>query len=156
MYHQNAAEIALQLPISNFKDGLGCVGPYGQFVDKDSFLKYNSLQTQNGSKITLPHVGFLTVPYMGAGQAGLNCAPRLDSESSFAPKSTLMSGKRDRFIPLVGCIANEIQKPEHIVPETVQSDWIRGGYPSRRCKYSRAKPPTPMDTNSNFWPFPSS
>ena len=91
---------------------------------------------------------------MGAGQACLNQEPRIESEYSYAPKSTLNSGVRNRFVPLVGCIANEIQKPEHIVPETVKADWLRGGYPSRRCKYSKANPPKPID--SPHWPFPSS
>ena len=151
--HKNATELALQIPIANFRDGYGFCGRDGVHVDKDSFLKYNSLQTQNGKKITLPQVGFLTVPFQGAGQACVKKEPRLEFEYSYAPKSTLPSGTRNRIVPLVGCIANNIQKEEHIVTETVQPDWLRGGYPSRRCKYSRANPPKPI--NSSHWPYPS-
>ena len=103
-------------------------------------------------KITLPQVGFLTVPFQGAGQACVKKEPRLEFEYPYALKSTLPSGTRNRIVPLVGCIANNIQK-EHIVTETVQPDWLRGGYPSRRCKYSRANPPKPI--NSSHWALSS-
>tara|TARA_Y100000389_G_scaffold203960_1_gene254282 strand:+ start:6780 stop:7277 length:498 start_codon:yes stop_codon:yes gene_type:complete len=151
--HNETTQLALQTPIVNFRDGFGCTGQNGRHIDKDSFLKYNSLQTQTGEKRTLPHVGFLTVPYMGCGQAALKTEPRLDSEYTYAPKSSKKSGVRNRFIPLVGCIANEIQQPEHILPEAVRDDWLRGGYPSRKCKYDRA--PTPCPINSTHWPFPN-
>ena len=70
---QNAtAQLALQTPIINYRDGFGCIGPSGQHVDNDSFLKYNSLLTHHGAKMTLPHSGFLTVPYMGSGCRSVN------------------------------------------------------------------------------------
>ena len=113
IYHQNAAEIALQLPISNFKDGLGCVGPYGQFVDKDSFLKYNSLQTQNGSKINLPHVGFLTVPYMGRGPGNMLLESQLTpgEDTSSGRACNTLSGVTipHYFTPLVPHLDHNIQ-----------------------------------------------
>ena len=39
--HRATTQLALQTPIVNYRDGFGCVGPNGQHVDKDSFLKYN-------------------------------------------------------------------------------------------------------------------
>ena len=43
--HRDATQLALQTPVVNYRDGFGCIGPQGKHVDKDSFLKYNSLLT---------------------------------------------------------------------------------------------------------------
>lgn len=149
---QNAtAQLALQTPIVNYRDGFGCIGPKGKHVDKDSFLKYNCLLTHHGAKSCLPHAGFLTVPYMGSGCRGMNTEPRLEFESTCAPKSALNSGVRNRFVPLVGCLASEVQNPEHIIPEDSHNGWIRGGFPSRRCKSIQG--PFPKPVCSNVWPI---
>lgn len=145
--HMATSQLALQTPIINYRDGFGCSGQNGKHIDKDSFLKYNSVQTSNGSKITLPQVGFLTVPFMGNGCPSVNKSPRLDFEYSYSPKSTLTNGEKNRFVPLVGCIANEIQNTNHIIPEDMHSGWFRGGYPSRGCKNYRGLPPKPLETN---------
>ena len=150
--HRATTQLALQTPIVNYRDGFGCVGPRGQHVDKDSFLKYNSLLTHHGSRMTLPHSGFLTVPYMGCGQRALSSEPRLDFEYTYAPKSTLSSGVRNRFIPLVGCLANEVQNPEHIIPEDNHQGWIRGGYPSRCSRNLKGPFPQPLQSNVCWTP----
>ena len=145
--HTATTQLALQTPIVNYRDGFGCVGPNGQHVDKDSFLKYNSLLTHHGSKTSLPQSGFLTVPFMGGGCRAIGKEPRLDFEYSYAPKSTMSESTRNRFIPLVGCLANEVQNPEHIIPEDNHDSWPRGGYPSRGCKNVRGPFPEPLTTN---------
>ena len=38
----------------------------------------------------------------------------------------------NNFIPMLSNLADEIQRPEHIVQEAVCSDWVRGGIPSRQ------------------------
>ena len=151
--HNATTQLALQTPIVNYRDGFGCVGPRGKHVDKDSYLKYNSLLTHHGAKITLPHSGFLTVPYMGNGCRSTSQHPRLEAEYSYAPKSTLCTSTRSRFVPMVGCLANEIQNTEHIIPEDVHSGWYRGGYPSRGCKFN--KEPLPKPVKPDMWPFQS-
>ena len=142
--HADATQLALQTPVVNYRDGFGCIGPQGKHVDKDSFLKYNSLLTHHGSKTSLPHSGFLTVPYMGSGCRAVSKEPRLDFEYTYAPKRATPSGARNRFIPLVGCLANEIQNPEHIIPEDNHDAWPRGGFPSRGCKNLRGPFPKPL------------
>jgi hypothetical protein len=149
--HNATAQLALQTPIVNYRDGFGCVGPRGKHIDKDSYLKYNSLMTQHGSKNNLPHSGFLTVPFMGSGCRRMNSEPRLEFESTCAPKSALNSGVRNRFVPLVGCLATEVQNTEHIIPEDSHDGWLRGGFPSRRCKTIRG--PFPKPICSNVWPI---
>lgn len=150
--HQNkTAELALQTPIINYRDGFGCVGHRGKHIDSDSFLKYNSLLTHHGAKTTLPHSGFSTVPFMGSGCRSLSQHPRLEAEYTYAPKSTLAAGARSRFVPLVGCLADEIQNTEHIIPEDNHVGWYRGGYPSRGCKYHKESLPKPI--KPDMWPF---
>ena len=133
--HYKTQELAIQTPIMSYRDGVGCAGPKGEKIDSDSFLKYNTMLTHFGGKNNLPHVGMLTVPYMGCGQGNINYIRRPEFEYTFAPKSTLNKGARNRFIPLVGVLANEIQNTIHIIPEDNDGNWIRGGFPSRKCKY---------------------
>ena len=84
---------------------------------------------------------------MGGGCRAIGKEPRLDFEYSYAPKSTMSEATRNRFIPLVGCLANEVQNPEHIIPEDNHDSWPRGGYPSRGCKNVRGPFPEPLTTN---------
>lgn len=107
---------------------------YVSKIEDESILKYSMSNTRCGEKMRLPHTGFLTVPYMGGDRRSLEHHPRLETEITFAPKSTLNVGDRNRFVPLVGCIAENIQHPQHIIPEENQDDWVRGGYPTRNCK----------------------
>ena len=135
--HSQAAQTALQHPIANFKDGFGYVGPQGQFVDRDSFLRNGTVLTQNGSKTLLPNPGFLTVPYMGYGRNNA-CTSNvvLESKDTGVKKSCIPPYARSNFMPLLGCISESIQHPQHIISEDVKKDWVRGGYPSRNCVYS--------------------
>lgn len=48
-----------------------------------------------------------------------------------------------RYItPLLSEVESEVQSVEHLVPEAVSDDWIRGGYPSRDLKYRSVRYPT--------------
>jgi len=73
------------------------------------------------------------IPYMGAGETRI-VQPELYSkltsgtETRVKKASDALSGVSiDRFIPLVPCLANNVQNTEHIIPEY----WIRGGESSR-------------------------
>ena len=133
--HKKTIELSIQTPIMSYRDGIGCAGPHGTKIDNDSFLKYNSMLTNYGGKTHLPHVGMLTVPYMGCGIPSTKYVQRPEFEYTYAPKSTLNKGVRNRFVPMVGNLATEIQNPIHIIPEDNDSKWVRGGFPSRKCKY---------------------
>ena len=138
--HSKVAQTALKVPVANFRDGFGAIGRCGQLVDKDSLLRNGTILTQTGGKMLLPNPGFLTVPYMGRGRNNV-CTSNvvMESKSTSASKSCLPETGRPLFTPLVGCLAREIQNPKHIIPEDAQRDWVRGGYPSRRC-VQNAKP----------------
>ena len=57
----------------------------------------------------------------------------MESSGTSAQKSCLPNVTRTNFTPMLGCLATEIQNTNHIIQEDIQTDWIRGGYPSRRC-----------------------
>ena len=76
---------------------------------------------------------FIGSPYMSAGQSILKnpdlyskLISGLDTHTNKADNS-LSGVSIDRFIPLVPCIAENVQNPEHIIPEY----WIRGGMSTR-------------------------
>ena len=71
--HRATTQLALQTPIVNYRDGFGCVGPNGQHVDKDSFLKYNSLLTHHGSKTSLPQTNRQPLRRVPEKSLGPNC-----------------------------------------------------------------------------------
>lgn len=136
--YEKINELAIQTPIMSYKDGIGCAGPKGTKIDNDSFLKYHSMMTHYGGKNHIPHIGILTVPFMGCGRSSINYINRLESEYTYAPKSTLNRGTRNRFTPMVGNLATEIQNSKHIITEDNDKNWIRGGYPSRKCKFFKS------------------
>ena len=125
---------AVQLPVMSYRDGFGYVGQKGQCVDKDSMLRNGSILTQHGGKMLLPNPGFLTVPYMGWGRNN-TCTSNiiLEGVGTTSKKSCFPETHRTAFMPLVGCLAEQVQNSNHIIQEDSQKDWIRGGYPSRRC-----------------------
>ena len=127
-------ETAVQIPAMSYRDGFGAIGPKGQCVDKDSMFRNGSVLTQHGQKILLPNPGYLTVPYMGWGRNN-SCTSNvvIEGVGVSAKKSCFPETHRTAFMPLVGCLAEQVQNSEHIIQEDVKKDWVRGGYPSRRC-----------------------
>ena len=105
---------------------------YGSYIDTESHLKKSSI-TNPKLKQQLTSRPFKGWPYMGAGETHIvnpNLYSRLSSGTDTRVKKaadTLAGVSIDRFIPLVPCLADNVQKPEHIIPEY----WVRGGESSR-------------------------
>jgi len=105
---------------------------YGVYVDTESNLKQSSM-TNPKVKQQLSVRPFKGWPYMGAGETHIldpNLYSRLSSGTDTRVKKavdSLAGASIDRFIPLVPCLADNVQKPEHIIPEY----WVRGGESSR-------------------------
>ena len=125
----------------SYRDGYGYVGRKGECVDKDSMLRNGSILTQHGEKMLLPNPGFLTVPYMGHGRNS-SCTSNvvLESSSTSVKKSCLPETSRTPFTPLVNCLADQVQNTDHIIQEDIRDDWVRGGYPSRKCNRNKKMP----------------
>jgi hypothetical protein len=104
---------------------------YGNNIDTESSLMKSVITNDKIPQQlqTRPY----NVPYMGAGDTRI-VQPELYSklvsgtETRVKKATDALSGVSiDRFIPLVPCLANNVQNTEHIIPEY----WIRGGESSR-------------------------
>ena len=137
---RQSMSLALNQPVTQFRDGYGYVGQRGCLVENDSAFRNGSELTNKKGPISLYERPYLTVPYMGRG-VGDPC-----TESSLKEGITTQERKQcntlagihlpHQYTPLVDCLASEIQDPVHIVPEVNSQDWIRGGYPSRQWVHS--------------------
>ena len=104
---------------------------YGNQIDVESNLMKSSMTNDKSPQqlSTRPYNG----PYMGAGETHI-VQPEIYSklvsgaETRVKKASDALSGVSiDRFIPMVPCLAKNIQNTDHIIPEY----WIRGGESSR-------------------------
>jgi hypothetical protein len=111
---------------SKNKDG------YAKMIDMESKLKQSSI-TNYKEKQQLQSREIKGSPYMGAGQTQIInpvLYSKLVSGNDTRVKKagdTLAGISIDRFIPLVPCLKDNIQNPEHIIPQY----WVRGGESSR-------------------------
>jgi hypothetical protein len=136
------AQAATQIPMMSYRDGYGSIGKKGECVDKDSMFRNGTILTQHGNKMLLPNPGFLTVPFQGSGRNNVctaNVMKYVESANTYTRKSCLPETHRTNFVPLVSCLAEQVQNTSHIIQEDVKKDWIRGGYPSRRCCTQNAR-----------------
>lgn len=137
-------DIALTQPLTQFKDGHGSVGQKGNLVDTWSSMrngKDGGVLTNTGGPQTLNERAFLTVPYMGRG-IGDPCTELALKEGSETFERKSCNTLADihlphQYTPLVDCLRQEVQNPQHILPEDNQADWMRGGYPSRQWVHHR-------------------
>lgn len=104
---------------------------FGSHVDTESDL-FKSALTNDKMRQQLATRPY-NVPYMGAGETHI-VEPEVYSqlvsgtETRVKKATDALSGVSiDRFIPMVPCLANNIQNTDHIIPEY----WIRGGESSR-------------------------
>ena len=117
---------------NNNKDGTGA------FVDFDSHFR-NGVNgnimtcTRDKTDKLLQTRTFYGVPFMGKGQTILE-DPDLKSKmitgeiTNFGKSTNSLSGiSINRFVPLIPSIKENIQNPEHIIPEY----WVNGGISTR-------------------------
>jgi hypothetical protein len=131
-----ATDLALTLPLMQFRDGYGYAGRGGCAIQADSALRLGSVITNTRAPQQLCARLHLSVPYMGRG-LGDPCTESSIQEgvdTSSKRQCNTLAGIHlpHQYTPLVPCLEQEIQNPKHIVPEANRSDWVRGGYPSRQ------------------------
>jgi len=105
---------------------------YGSFINVESNLKKSTLTNPNFKQqlITRPFKGW---PYMGAGVTHIVNPDLYSKMAGGTDTRTKKAGDAlagvsiDRFIPLVPCLAENVQNPVHIIPDY----WVRGGESSR-------------------------
>jgi len=134
---KNTQEVALSQPKIYYKNGKGWVGMNGCVVDDDSKMRITE-----GNKIThwkcknqLATRPYLSVPYMGKGNTdniNLESALKTGEQSNYEKGcDTLKDLRNNNFIPLVPCLKDNIQNPNHLIPDSALKGWVRGGIPSR-------------------------
>ena len=131
---------------ANYMNSMGDLGVYqnknvdrnGSFVDEESFIRNGGVGntiTSEKSKISklLNERPYITIPYMGPGQTSISDP---DTWSKMVGGETTRTGKGcdslagvtiNRFVPLVKCLAENVQNVEHIIPTC----WVRGGMDTR-------------------------
>lgn len=134
----DAKKVSLSQPKVYIKDGLGWGGMNGCSIDTDSKLRLtegNKLTCHKSRKqlFTRP---YLSVPYMGKGIGNPCLEPIIKpgEDTSQGKACNVLSGntRNNNFIPLLPCIRDNIQKPEHLIPDAALDGWVRGGLPSRQ------------------------
>ncbi len=103
----------------------------GELINTNTSLR-NGIMTHDGHRQGLDTRIFIGSPYLAAGQSELkntDLSSRLRySETTRSFRSTGSNETSiNNFIPLIPCIANNVQDPKHIIPEY----WVRGGMSSR-------------------------
>lgn len=106
----------------------------GQYVSDETALRNGQACSEKGRVAkTLDTVLFAGPPFMGTGSSTLRNpdikSRLLNGEQTHVKKSTApTSGATiDRFVPLIPCIAENVQDTSHIIPD----QWIRGGMSTR-------------------------
>ena len=89
--------------------------------------------TRTGGKFLLESRPITTVPFMGSGQTVITDTDTysrylIGVDTGNKKTNNTRSGSiDDRWIPLVPCLAREIQNPDHYIPKY----WINGGMDTR-------------------------
>lgn len=125
-------ETATNLPTVYYKNGYG-IG--GCAVDNDSALRVGKTRKYPkcpNQLFTRPHV---TVPYMGRGPGNpyleTQLLPGEDTSQKRACNTLSEITINNMFTPLVDHLHDNVQNPDHIIPEDALAGWTRGGNPSR-------------------------
>ena len=128
-------EMTLQHPRIIHRDGHGWTSMGGCNIDADSKMRNakNFTNTRCINQLNVrPHA---TTPYMGRGQGNICIETKLlpgEDTSQKRQCNNLAGISIDRFIPQLPCIRDNIQKAKHLIPEDNNSEWVRGGQPSRQ------------------------
>lgn len=144
--------------VTNFKNGydVGC-----NAIDDSSKLRIGASRKFPRCPNQLFTRPYLTVPYMGKGPGNMELESQINPGETTKVKRSVntLSGVTipHYFTPLVPHLEHNIQNPKHIVQESVDDGWVRGGSNTRliirdedyltRCGYNYMN----KETNSYFW-----
>ena len=136
--------------------GNGWIGDQGSLIDIDSSLRNAKNLTNTGEIHQLISENYFPVPYLarGPGNPCVESVLRV-GENVSQSKSCNSFSREDmteyRFTPLVNNIADQ-QDYRHIIPESIDKNWVRGGRSSREM----LKQPNTLEKmgfihNGKFW-----
>lgn len=126
-------ETATNLPQVYFHNGYNT--PSGCVIDESSILRVGKTRKYPKCPNQLFTRPYLTVPYMGKGPGNpyleTQLLPGEDTSQKRACNTLAEVTINNMFMPMVDHLHQNVQNPEHIIPEDALSGWTRGGNPSR-------------------------
>ncbi len=149
---------ATNLPHVFFKNGYGVSGCV---IDDSTTLRLGKTRKFPRCPNQLFTRPYATVPYMGRGPGNIKVETEIQpgENTKVHRQCNVLSGVTipHFFTPLVDHLSENVQNPEHLVEETADEGWVRGGAPSRlvvrdvdyleRCGYKYMD----KEINSEFW-----
>lgn len=136
---KDARDVQLSQVMINFQGGHGWMGEKGCLIDTDSKLRESSDKLTNKKYIhqlvERPH---LTTGNYVRGHHDVDVESVIQS-SNFASDDRAcnsLSGVTigNYFTPMIPKLQDEVQNPEHIIPEDSMQTWVRGGLPTRQMQ----------------------
>ena len=136
-------QFALSAPMINYTGSYG-LGLNGCNVDASSELKLDNI-SRPPCRISLFQRPYLTVPYLGRGAVNSDEELRLLTGDLNSSRKTItdfseMTVQDRHFIPMLKTTKDTVGNCENCVESKANSNWIRGGMPSREyTKYQLNK-----------------
>jgi hypothetical protein len=132
----HAKSVSLEQPVVQFRDGHGWTSMNGCNIDLDSQLRNAKNQTNPRLIQQLYTRPYVTVPYMGRGVGNICEESYLRAgESTFQGRACNNLSDmhiEHQYTPQLPCLRENIQNPQHLIPEDTDPAWVRGGQGSRQ------------------------
>lgn len=136
---KDARDVQLSQPMINFQGGKGWMGEKGCLIDTDSQLRENEDRLTNKKYIhQLTERPHLTTGNLVRGFYDVDVESVIQS-SNFASDDRSCNSLTgvtigNYFTPMIPRLQDEIQDPNHIIPENSMDTWVRGGLPTRQMQ----------------------
>jgi hypothetical protein len=136
---KDARDVQLSQPMINFQGGKGWMGEKGCLIDTDSQLRENEDRLTNKKYIhQLTERPHLTTGNLVRGYYDVDVESVIQS-SNFASDDRSCNSLTgvtigNYFTPMIPRLQDEIQDPNHIIPENSMDTWVRGGLPTRQMQ----------------------
>ena len=136
---KDARDVQLSQVTVNFNGGLGWMGEKGCLIDTDSQLRESEDRLTNKKYIhQLTERPHLTTGNLVRGHYDVDVESVIQS-SNFASDDRSCNSLTgvtigNYFTPMIPRLQDEIQDPNHIIPENSMDTWVRGGLPTRQMQ----------------------
>ena len=102
-------------------------------IDDSSKLRQGAFERHYKSRQQLFPRPFMTSPYIIKGEPKPDLETRIQSSIQSVKHGQMQNYDQDYiYTPLNEALMANVQNPNHIIPELVKNDWVRGGRPSRQ------------------------
>ena len=136
---KDARDVQLSQPVINFQGGKGWMGENGCLIDIDSQLRKSDDRLTNKRYIhQLTEREHLTTGNLIRGYHDVDVETVIQSGNNTSDDRSCNSLTGitigNYFTPMIPRLQDEIQDPNHIIPENAMDTWVRGGLPTRQMQ----------------------